>query len=141
MNVSRIVAVLAVAGVLLTGCRPASSPATDTTASPAATAEPLVADTTDPATAEPAETTPAPAATTPKPATTRKPAVTPTTRKPAPKPTRKPSPSPTTEPARRIVHAGAFCSPVGALGYTSKGTLMRCTLKSGEDRARWRAAA
>ena len=38
------------------------------------------------------------------------------------------------------VHPGAFCSPEGAYGRTVKGTLMRCTRKAGEERARWRAA-
>lgn len=57
----------------------------------------------------------------------------PTTKKPRPKPTR-------TSSGHKVVHPGAFCSPEGAHGVTSKGTLMRCTKKSGEDRARWRKA-
>ncbi|MGI5181104.1 hypothetical protein ACQEVZ_32830 [Dactylosporangium sp. CA-152071] len=57
--------------------------------------------------------------------------------------TTKPAPPKTTAPAgggNNNVHPGAFCSPEGAIGHTSTGTLMRCTRKPGEDRARWRAA-
>ncbi|WP_439677257.1 hypothetical protein [Embleya sp. MST-111070] len=39
-----------------------------------------------------------------------------------------------------IVHPGAFCSPVGAMGVTDKGTAMVCSVKAGDSRARWRAA-
>jgi hypothetical protein len=38
------------------------------------------------------------------------------------------------------VHPGAFCSPEGARGYTSAGTLMKCSYTSGDTRARWRRA-
>ncbi|MGO4603655.1 HNH endonuclease family protein [Terrabacter sp. 2YAF2] len=65
------------------------------------------------------------------------PTVTPAPR-PAPQPS--PSPSPAAPSPRQGVHPGAFCSPAGALGYTSAGTLMRCSYKSGDTRARWRAA-
>lgn len=41
---------------------------------------------------------------------------------------------------RKGVHPGAFCSPEGARGYTSAGTLMKCSYKSGDSRARWRRA-
>jgi outer membrane biosynthesis protein TonB len=160
MNVSRpksALLSLAVLGALLAGCQPAASaPAADTTSSPSATvdaaldpaadpaADPALADPTDPATLKPTATTAPPATTAVKPAAKKKPTAKPTTRKPSPKPkptTKKPSPKPTTKPpSSGIVHPGAFCSPVGALGHTSKGTLMRCTLKSGEPRARWRAA-
>jgi hypothetical protein len=56
-------------------------------------------------------------------------------------PTTKPAPPKTTAPAGGAanVHPGAFCSPEGAIGHTSTGTLMRCTRKAGEDRPRWRA--
>jgi hypothetical protein len=40
----------------------------------------------------------------------------------------------------QAVHPGAFCSPEGALGHTAAGTLMRCSIKAGDSRARWRAA-
>ncbi|TQM63793.1 HNH endonuclease family protein [Humibacillus xanthopallidus] len=62
--------------------------------------------------------------------------------KPLPQPAPKPTPSPVPQPPAPTqgVHPGAFCSPQGALGYTSAGTLMRCTFKSGDIRARWRAA-
>ncbi|WP_344060836.1 HNH endonuclease family protein [Terrabacter lapilli] len=77
----------------------------------------------------------------PAPKTTVAPAPQPTV-KPAPKPAPQPSPSPSpAAPApRQGVHPGAFCSPAGALGYTSAGTLMRCSYKAGDTRARWRAA-
>jgi hypothetical protein len=41
---------------------------------------------------------------------------------------------------REGVHPGAFCSPEGARGYTSAGTLMKCSYKAGDSRARWRRA-
>jgi outer membrane biosynthesis protein TonB len=154
MNVSRPKALLlglAVVGALVAGCQP-TSPAADGTSAPAATTDattdPALADPTDPAagptTVEPpatvAPTTRPPATTAAKPATTKKPATHPTTHKPTPKPkptTRKPTTKP---PAAGAVHPGAFCSPEGATGHTSKGTLMRCTRKAGEKQARWRAA-
>ncbi|GAA1286761.1 hypothetical protein Psi02_53450 [Planotetraspora silvatica] len=74
--------------------------------------------------------------TAPKPQVTKKPV-----RKPVPKPTRKPVPKPAKKPpaVRAGVHPGAFCSPEGAYGTTSKGTPMRCTSR-GRDQARWRSA-
>ncbi len=39
-----------------------------------------------------------------------------------------------------VVHPGSFCSGEGSLGVTTKGTLMRCSFKSGDDRLRWRKA-
>jgi hypothetical protein len=64
---------------------------------------------------------------------------------PAPKSVAPSQPAPTTSAAPKpaapqVVHPGAFCAPVGAHGVTSKGTPMTCTLRSGEDRARWRAS-
>lgn len=60
---------------------------------------------------------------------------------PAPRPAPQPSPSPSPAPGPvQGVHPGAFCAPAGALGYTSAGTLMRCSYKTGDTRARWRAA-
>jgi outer membrane biosynthesis protein TonB len=134
---------LAVVSVLLAGC----GPNTDT-AAPAAAATTAADATTDATPAiDPAVTTapavaPPPATVAAKPATTRKPAAKPATHKPSPKPTtKKPAPKPTTKaPTGTFVHPGAFCSPAGATGYTSKGTKMRCTFKSGDTRARWRAA-
>ncbi|MEU8334717.1 hypothetical protein [Micromonospora tulbaghiae] len=83
--------------------------------------------------------------TTAKPATKPTPTKTRTTapsRKPAPKATTvKPKPTTAKPPSgQQGVHPGAFCTPVGAIGYTSKGTKMRCTKKDGDIRARWRAA-
>ncbi len=36
------------------------------------------------------------------------------------------------------VHPGAFCSPVGAVGYTADGTRMLCSSKPSGSEARWR---
>ncbi|MDN5765588.1 MAG: DUF1524 domain-containing protein, partial [Humibacillus sp.] len=68
----------------------------------------------------------------------------------APKPSAKPAPRPVPKPIRtatpqspapvQVVHPGAFCSPEGDLGHTRKGTLMRCSMKTGDSRARWRSA-
>jgi hypothetical protein len=38
------------------------------------------------------------------------------------------------------VHPGAFCAEQGSYGYTSAGTLMRCTVTSTDSRYRWRSA-
>lgn len=40
---------------------------------------------------------------------------------------------------QRGVHPGAFCSPRGAIGYTAKGTRMRCSTKPDDPYARWRS--
>ncbi|GIM90622.1 hypothetical protein [Paractinoplanes toevensis] len=76
----------------------------------------------------------------------------PTTGKPQPnvtyKPTSKPSkpkpvPTPTTVKAGEVqknVKADAFCSPIGATGYTKAKKKMTCTLNQGDERALWRAA-
>ena len=37
-----------------------------------------------------------------------------------------------------FVHPGAFCSSVGATGFTDRGTPMVCSLRAGDDYARWR---
>jgi len=60
-------------------------------------------------------------------------------------PSRAPAPSttsraPRASSARHVVHPGAFCAPVGATGVTTKGTPMVCSVKAGQDRARWRSA-
>ncbi|MEW1951982.1 HNH endonuclease family protein [Terrabacter sp. NPDC080008] len=82
------------------------------------------------------KTSPSPAA-PPAPKPTSKPAPKPA---PAPPPAPKPAPKPASPATVQGVHPGAFCAPQGALGYTVKGTLMRCTFKSGDIRARWRSA-
>lgn len=38
-----------------------------------------------------------------------------------------------------VVHPGAFCSPEGATGVTSKGTPMICKTTATDSRARWRS--
>jgi hypothetical protein len=138
---------LAVLAVLLGGCQNGeAAPVT-----PATATVPPSAQLTQPAspTASPSPTAQVSALPTPgvaklKPAVTAKPAA-----KPAANPT--PRPKPTTKrpvvkattkgpSGEQGVHPGAFCSPEGATGRTSKGTAMRCTRKAGEDRARWRAA-
>lgn len=60
--------------------------------------------------------------------------------KPAPKPVAKPAPKPASPSPVQGVHPGSFCSPAGAFGYTNKGTLMQCSYKAGDTRARWRSA-
>jgi hypothetical protein len=35
------------------------------------------------------------------------------------------------------VRAGSLCAPVGALGITAKGKLVRCTRESVDERPRW----
>ena len=76
----------------------------------------------------------------PKPKPTPKPKPKP---KPKPEPKSEPEPEPEPEPSRpsvrRGVHPGAFCSPAGALGVTSKGTPMICKSTSSDSRNRWRA--
>jgi hypothetical protein len=57
--------------------------------------------------------------------------------KPKPKPP-KPTPTPT-PPDEGVVHPGSFCSPEGATGHTSKGTLMVCGPAS-DGRDRWHHA-
>jgi cell division septation protein DedD len=69
----------------------------------------------------------------PKPIGEPKPKPTP---KPKPSPTAKPKPEPSRPSVRRGVHPGAFCSPAGALGATTKGTPMMC---KGPGQPRWRA--
>lgn len=63
----------------------------------------------------------------------------------APAPTATPStpsapPSSSTAAPLQGVHPGAYCSPFGALGYTSTGTLMACRPSATDSRNRWRAA-
>jgi hypothetical protein len=57
-------------------------------------------------------------------------------------PTRAPTTrAPTTHaPTTRVVHPGAFCSPPGARGVTSKGTPMTCALDRTGQRYRWKKA-
>lgn len=62
---------------------------------------------------------------------------------PTAKPKVKPVPTASTvKPgtSQKGVTPGAFCSPQGATGYTRKDARMRCTIKPGDERARWRAA-
>ena len=52
-----------------------------------------------------------------------------------------PTPAPATPaPSVPIVHPGAFCTPPGASGVTSKGTPMTCKLDSKGQRYRWSKA-
>lgn len=55
---------------------------------------------------------------------------------------KRPSPTRTrtSAPVQHGVHPGAFCSPHGAIGYTDKGTRMRCSTKAGDPYWRWRSA-
>ena len=56
--------------------------------------------------------------------------------KPNPKATTNPPPPPSPPPDEGVVHPGAFCSPPGATGHTSKGTPMVCGPAS-DGRDRW----
>lgn len=38
-----------------------------------------------------------------------------------------------------VVHPGAFCSPPGKMGQTTKGTRMKCS-KASDGRYRWKKA-
>lgn len=93
----------------------------------------------------PTQPTLLPATTTPPPPTTAAAAAAPTHKsatkpKAATKPKPKPKPKPKAPAVRSGVHPGAFCSPEGALGRTSKGTLMQCKPSATDDRNRWRKA-
>jgi hypothetical protein len=136
-------AVAACSLVLLVGC---SLPATKS-AAPEAAGSPVTSAASDSPSPSPSGQpqgliappvptgAPVPPTTAAPPAVPRKaPAPKKTTKKPAPKPTK------TTKPPQAGVHPGAFCAPPGAYGYTSAGTLMHCTPKAGDIRARWRAA-
>ena len=61
-----------------------------------------------------------------------------TTTKAAPKPATKPTTSSSSVVAG--VHPGSFCSPRGAYGRTSSGTLMQCKPSDTDTRNRWRKA-
>lgn len=77
--------------------------------------------------------------TVPAPTRTTAPAPARTTAAP---PAPKPSPTHTTSGGGSnypTVHPGAYCSPEGAYGVTSKGTLMQCRSVDG-DQPRWRSA-
>jgi flagellar biosynthesis GTPase FlhF len=50
------------------------------------------------------------------------------------------SANPPSPPSAGTVSPGAFCSNVGAVGVTVKGTPMVCSNKAGDPRARWRSA-
>jgi hypothetical protein len=62
--------------------------------------------------------------------------------KPAPTHTTRPSAQPTRPAPGPIhgVHPGAFCSQHWQYGYTTAGTLMRCTTTASDSRYRWRKA-
>jgi hypothetical protein len=50
------------------------------------------------------------------------------------------APAPTTSSTSSlpVVHPGAFCSPAGAQGVTTRGTPMTCKTSATDSRARWR---
>lgn len=52
------------------------------------------------------------------------------------KPAKKPAATTTTTTTVPIVHPGAFCSPPGKKGRTTKGTRMKCA-KASDKRYRW----
>jgi hypothetical protein len=53
----------------------------------------------------------------------------------------KPAPvsKPASHPDEGVVHPGAFCSPEGATGRTTKGTPMTCRTSATDSRDRWRS--
>lgn len=59
---------------------------------------------------------------------------------PEPRPTPAPPATPAPQPTYAGVTPGAFCADHLAYGYTSSGTLMRCTTTATDTRYRWRAA-
>jgi hypothetical protein len=130
--------VAAVAVFMLTACGPDAAPVTQTRVVTPSTS-PSPSDSPSPSPEPPAVTaavaTDVPAVPTTGPAPKKTTAAAPKTTKPAPPKTTQPPANP-----GPIVHPGAFCSPEGAIGYTSAGTRMRCTLKAGESQPRWRAA-
>ncbi|MEV6493068.1 hypothetical protein AB0M20_31265 [Actinoplanes sp. NPDC051633] len=114
---------------------PFAAPArTAETTIPAPTAPSPTQKTTPTQTAVEKAAAPSPSKTTARPKRTTPP-TRPTTTRPKPEPT-----NTRTASSQSGVRPGAFCSPEGARGTTSKGTRMRCTAKAGEDRARWRKA-
>lgn len=70
------------------------------------------------------------------------PALPPTTAKPPPTTAKKPTPTTAKPPSTtaKPVTPGAFCSPAGAKGVTSKGVRMTCTTTPTDFRYRWRQA-
>lgn len=127
-----------IAAVLLAtaGCTTGSTPPVEPapthvvdSASPAASPSP-----TEFPSPTPTESSPAPASPT-RPAVAPPPARPPVHTNPPP-----PPPAPPLPPARGSVHPGAFCSPEGATGHTSAGTLMVCSKTATDHRLRWRSA-
>jgi hypothetical protein len=53
----------------------------------------------------------------------------------------KPSSAPAAHPDAGVVHPGAFCSPEGATGHTTKGTAMTCRTSTTDSRDRWRSSS
>jgi hypothetical protein len=100
-----------------------------------------------PSSTAPPETPPSPDPTPSAPPTTKVSATSrPPTHRPKPTPTRpkttKPKPKPsataTTGGIQQNVRQGAFCSPRGALGVTSRGHVLRCGPSVDDPRNRWR---
>jgi hypothetical protein len=104
-----------------------TAPSTTTTAPKATTSS--TAPVTTSTTAKVTTTTAQPTTTTTRPATTTTTRATTTT-------TAAPT---TTTTVAAYVHAGAFCSPEGATGYTSGRTYMVCKTSPTDSRDRWRA--
>lgn len=113
---------------------------TTPTASTVPTATATLAPTPTP---EPPTPTPVPPTPPPEPPTPTSEPPTPTPVPPTPTPV--PAAAPAAPPAapsgevQQGVRPGAFCSPEGARGVTSKGTPMVCSTKPGDIRARWRS--
>jgi cytoskeletal protein RodZ len=99
---------------------------------PSSTAPPEVSSSPDPTPSAPPTTkvsaTSRPPTHKPKPTTAR-----PTTTKPKPKPT-----ATTPTGVQQNVRVGAFCTPRGAIGVTSRGRVVRCGPSVDDPRNRWR---
>jgi hypothetical protein len=132
---TRLLSVIGVsAGLLLAGCGadPGSlASATSSTSSEAPTSAPSIT-TANPGLASSTSSTKHTTARATHPAPTRSATSHPSVR-------RTPKPAPT-HVSPLVVHPGAFCSPAGARGVTSKGTLMECKTTSKDRRLRWRSA-
>jgi hypothetical protein len=130
---------LLLTGLLVTGCGTTSTPegaATDTDSAALATPPTSSATATSPTPSVTAVTPPAPKKiprhkSAPKPAPPKRPATH--------RPVHHPTAHRTTQdpPTAGNVHPGAFCTPAGAYGHTSSGTLMQC---KGPGQPRWRRA-
>lgn len=116
------------------------TPGVSSDAPPTASAVPTATATLAPTpTPEPPTPTPVPPTPTPEQPTPTPEPPTPTPVPPTPTPIPAAAPAAPSGEVQQGVRPGAFCSPEGARGVTSKGTPMVCSKKPGDIRARWRS--